>query len=136
MLVGDLAGVLEERDPKTGQWLSQPIEISGREILLGRYIENRLRAQLRNQSRPSEAVMTWAYDVTKKRYCVTILDDLAGAMDVFEQVSDEPLAFTDGAGSRLTLRPLEDGKIRMEGEVSRHGGKTWTSTIRVTVGRK
>ncbi len=136
MLAGDMTGTLEELDLKTGQWSSQPIEITGREILLGRYIENRTRFQLSNQSRVSEAWMTWGYDVFKKKYRMSIFDDLAGAMDFFEQVSDEPLTFWDGAGMRLTLRQLEDGKVRMDVDGSRDGGKTWIQVIRVTVSRK
>ncbi len=136
MLAADMTGTLEELDRKTGQWSSQPVEITGREILLGRYIENRTRFQLSNQSRPSEVVMTWGYDIFKKKYRMTILDDLAGALDFFEQISDDPLTFWDGAGMRLTLRQLEDGKVRMDVDGSRDGGKTWIQVIRVTVGRK
>jgi hypothetical protein len=137
ILANDLTGVVERRDRTTGTWSpSEPVDVAGREILRGRYIENGLRMQFTGEPRPSEVRMLWSYDVFQKRYRLVIMDDLVGTMDVFEQSSEEPLAFTNAYGNRLTVHPLGETKVRMEVEATKDGGKTWTEVMRVTLTAK
>jgi hypothetical protein len=133
MLANDFTAVLEQRDRKTEEWSSRVVEVSGREILAGRFIENRTRIQFTGEPRPSEVHIIWSYNVFNKRYRMAVLDDLVGMLDVFEQFSDEPLSVTNAFGNRVTVRPLDGGKVRLEADRTSDGGKTWTEVMRLTL---
>lgn len=133
VLAHDFTGVLEQRNGKTGEWSSRPVEVSGREILAGRFVENRTRIQFRGEPRPSGLQMIWSYDSLNKRYRMVLLDDLVGMLDVFEQASAQPLSFTNAFGNRLTLRPLDSGMVRMDVDATSDAGKSWTEVLRVTL---
>jgi hypothetical protein len=133
MLANDFTGVVEQRSSKTGEWSAQAVEVSGREILAGRFVENRVRIQFPGEPRPSGLQLIWSYDVLNKRYRMALLDDLTGMLDVFEQASDQPLSFTNAFGNRLTLRPFDSGKVRMDLDVTKDGGKSWAEALRATL---
>jgi hypothetical protein len=133
VLANDFTAVVEQRSPKTGEWWSQAVEVSGREILAGRFVENTARIQFPGEPRPSGLQIIWSYDALNKRYRMALLDDLTGMLDVFEQTSDQPLAFTNPLSNRLTLRPLDGGKVRLDLDVTKDGGKSWIESLRVTL---
>lgn len=86
---------------------------------------------------------THFYDASAERWRHVWIDDTGVAPLEFRSVKSDaagvvyaPVREADPTRkSRMTIRPLEDGRVEQFGETSADGGKTWTETFRLFYSR-